>query len=60
VTICPLITKIFNFGGEAGRVGEGEVKGIGGEVDRKKEEQRKEKIDMKICTKFQINPSTYS
>jgi hypothetical protein len=47
--ILPLITNKFNFlGGEGGE----------GDVKEGAEEELKEKIDMKVSTKFQINPST--
>jgi hypothetical protein len=32
--------------------------GVRGEVEKKEEEELKEQIDMKLFTKFQINPST--
>jgi hypothetical protein len=32
--------------------------GVRGGVEKKEEEELKEQIDMKVSTKFQINPST--
>jgi hypothetical protein len=52
VKIHPLVTNKFNYLGE-GR-GEGGIR----RRFQKKEEELKEQIDMKISTKFQINPST--
>jgi hypothetical protein len=43
----------FNFWGEGG----GE-RGVRGGVEKKEGEELKEQIDMKVSTKFQINPST--
>jgi hypothetical protein len=54
-TKCNSFVNKFKFwrGGEGGE-GEGGVRG----VEKKEEEELKEQIDVKVSTKFQINPST--
>jgi hypothetical protein len=53
VTICFIFKNKFNFSG--GKGGQGRNRGG---VEKKEEKELKKQINMKVSTKFHINPST--
>jgi hypothetical protein len=52
--LCLIDTNEFEFCREGGGEGVGGVRGV---VEENEEEELKEKINMKVSTKFQIKPS---
>jgi hypothetical protein len=53
-------TNILKFLREGGELGEGGGElGEGGGAEEGDEEKKKEKINLKVSTKFQNNPSTF-